>query len=444
MSNLVTTGLSKTPFPCLSTFLRPMPKSLRLRLAPNFCRNGRCYVAILLTVIVILLTFTVQGSAHEASPGENHIVLGMSTALTGPAAILGINMRTGVLAAMEEVNRAGGMGGRKLTLISLDDGYEPSRTAPNMRRLVEKEQVIAVIGNVGTPTAVAAIPIANVNKTPFFGAFTGAGVLRKMPPDRYVINYRASYAQETMSMVDGLITRGGLKPEEIAFFTQRDAYGDAGFAGGITALKLHGLEDENAVVHGRYERNTSAVENALADILLANPQPRAVIMVGAYNPCAAFILLAKQSGLDAIFLNVSFVGAEPLAEKLGEHGDGVIVTQVVPHFDADLPIVADYRKALETWSAYAKPTFGSLEGYIAARILWRAMETIEGSITREAIVEALERLGEFDMGLGEQLKYGADDHQACQRVWPTIIKDGKIVPFEWEELASGSGGKLHG
>jgi ABC-type branched-subunit amino acid transport system substrate-binding protein len=403
-------------------------------------------MTVLLTAIVMLLTGTLQSSAQEAPPDEGSVVLGMSTALTGPTAILGINMRTGVLAAIEEVNRRGGLSasGRKLGLIALDDGYEPSRTAPNMRRLVEKERVLTVIGNVGTPTAVAAIPIANANKTPFFGAFTGAGVLRKTPPDRYVINYRASYAQETMSMVDALITRGGLQPQEIAFFTQRDAYGDAGFAGGIAALKLHGFKDETAVVHCRYERNTSAVENALADILLANPKPRAVIMVGAYNPCAAFILLAKQSGLDAMFLNVSFVGAEALAEKLGHHGDGVIVTQVVPHFNADLPIVTDYRKALRDWSSYAKPTFGSLEGYIAARILCEALDTIEGPLNQESVVEALEGLGEFDMGLGEQLRLGSDDHQACQRVWPTVIQNGKIVPFEWEELASTFGGKSHG
>jgi ABC-type branched-subunit amino acid transport system substrate-binding protein len=401
-------------------------------------------MTVLLTAIVMLLTGTLQGSAQEAPPDEGSIVLGMSTALTGPTAILGINMRTGVLSAIEEVNRRGGIKGHKLGLIALDDGYEPSRTAPNMRRLVEQERVLTVIGNVGTPTAVAAIPIANANKTPFFGAFTGAGVLRKTPPDRYVINYRASYAQETMSMVDALITRGGLKPREIAFFTQRDAYGDAGFSGGIAALKAHGFDDENAVVHSRYERNTSAVENALADILLANPKPRAVIMVGAYNPCAAFILLAKQSGLDVMFLNVSFVGAEALAEKLGHHGDGVIVTQVVPHFDADLPIVTDYRKALRAWSSYAKPTFGSLEGYIAARILCQALETIEGPFHQEAVIKALEGLGEFDIGLGEQLRLGSDDHQACQRVWPTVIRNGKIVPFEWEELAGEFGGKSHG
>jgi len=437
-ATVFSTIISLSPAACLMS----IRKWLRRLIAD--CHEGSRYrTTILVIAIVVFLTGHHQPFAKEAPPDEKTVVLGMSTALTGPTGILGINMRTGVLAAIEEANRAGGICGHKMRLIALDDGYEPSRTAPNMRRLVEDEQVAAVIGNVGTPTAVAAIPIANGSHTPFFGAFTGAGVLRKTPPDRYVINYRASYAEETMFMVDALITRGGLKPRDIAFFTQRDAYGDAGFAGGIAALKLHGLEDENAVVHGRYERNTSAVENALADILLADHEPRAVIMVGAYNPCAAFILLAKVSGLDAIFLNVSFVGAEPLAEKLEEHGNGVIVTQVVPHFDTDLAIVTEYRRALQSWSGEAKPTFGSLEGYIATRILCKALNTIEGPVTRDAIVDALEGLNQFDIGLGERLLLAPDEHQACHRVWPTIIKDGKIIPFEWEALAAELGGKSH-
>ncbi len=393
---------------------------------------ARCLFSI--SILALLILMPPQTLAEEEGRNEGDIILGMSTALTGPAAMLGVNMQAGVLAAIEEVNRSGGIRGQKMRLISLDDGYEPSRTAPNMRRLIDEEQVLTVIGNVGTPTAVAAIPIANDSRTPFFGAFTGAGVLRKIPPERYVINYRASYAEETTAMVDGLIDHGGLKPREIGFFTQRDAYGDAGFVGGIAALKRHGLKDEHAVIHTRYERNTLAVENALADIILADPPLRAVIMVGAYAPCGAFIRLAKEYGLKAIFLNVSFVGAEPLAEQLGALGDGVIVTQVVPHYDSEVPIVGEYRKALHSWNASAKRSRASLEGYIATRIFCRALEAVDGAITKESIVTALEGVGEFDIGLGEPLRLGPDEHQACHRVWPTIMQGGKTVPFKWDEL----------
>jgi ABC-type branched-subunit amino acid transport system substrate-binding protein len=395
-------------------------------------RISRASVGALASVLVFL---SGAGTADSDGEGGETVLLGMSTALSGPAAELGENMRAGVLAAVEEANRAGGMGGLKLELIALDDQYEPAQTVPNMRRLIEQEQVVAVIGNVGTPTAVSAIPIANETKTPFYGAFTGAGVLRKQPPDRYVVNYRASYAEETAAMVDALVGQLGLRPGEVAFFTQRDAYGDAGFVGGIAALKRYGLASEHDVAHGRYERNTLAVEDGLAEVMQADPPPRAVIMVGAYAPCARFIELARDVGVDAHFLNVSFVGAAPLAASLGERGDGVIITQVVPHVDSQVPLVREYRRALTAWKTTASPTFGSLEGYIAARILIRALSEIEGEITRESVIGALEGLGEFDLGLGVPLMLGPDRHQASHTVWPTILRGGRIQPLDWSALS---------
>ena len=226
----------------------------------------------------------------------------------------------------------------------------------------------------------------------------------------------------------------GLEPISIAFFPQRESYADAGFVGGVTALKRHGLASADDVAHGRYERNTVSVEDGLAEILQAEPPVRAVIMVGAYAPCAKFIKLSNEYGLEAVFLNVSFVGAAPLAKALGAHGDGVIVTQVVPHVDADLPIAREYRKALKAVDPSARPTFGSIEGYVAARILIKALLTIDGKITRESVVDALEGLGDFDIGLGAPLRLSVSDHQASHRVWPTVIRSGTIAPLEWAEM----------
>jgi ABC-type branched-subunit amino acid transport system substrate-binding protein len=386
------------------------------------------------TILVPLFLYSTTVAAQE--PGNKaELVIGMSTALSGPAADLGKNMQQGVLTGFERANRNGGINGRKLRLIALDDGYEPTRTAPNMRQLIQKEKVIAVIGNVGTPTAIAAIPIANEQKTLLFAPFTGAGVLRKTPPDRYVINYRASYAEETAAMIDALIDTGKLKPKDIAFFTQRDGYGDAGYVGGITALKRHGLQNENAVVHARYERNTLAVENAVADVLFASTPPRAVIMVGAYAPCANFIKLAKEAGLDALFLNVSFVGSAPLARELGKKMNKVIVTQVVPHpQEKNLPVVKDYHDDLKKFDSSAVPTFGGLEGYIAARIFLKALENQKGTPNRESVINALQGLNEFDLGLGKPLHLSTTRHQASHRVWPTILLKGKFVPFVWKDI----------
>jgi branched-chain amino acid transport system substrate-binding protein len=365
----------------------------------------------------------------------NEIVLGMSTVLTGPAENLGKQMQKGVWVGLEHSNRAGGVRGRKFRLIVLDDGYEPSRTAPNVRQLIEKDDVLAIIGDVGTPTATAAIPIANEQKTLFFASFSGGGILRKNPPDRYVINFRASYAEETAGMIDALVEVGGLKPEEIAFFTQRDSYGNAGYDGGIAALKNHGLKEEKDVLNVGYERNTLAVEDAVATLLVAEHLPRAVIMVGAYAPCGKFIKLCLEGGLRALFLNVSFVGSSSLAHELGKTDAPVIVTQVVPYpLDENVSIVRDYQTDLRAVDPSALPGFGGLEGYIAARILELALDKIEERLTREAVVDALEKLGQFDIGLGEPLNLSSNEHQASHRIWPTILKDGSFVPFQWDDI----------
>ena len=409
-----------------------------MRLKLHHRKLIRWHLFLLLPLLAVFSAIT-QGPAVDARGEEipclhNSYVLGMSTVLSGPVAHLGINMRNGVMAALKEINIQGGVQGRSLCLIVLDDGYEPERTVPNMHRLIDQENVLAVIGNVGTPTAIAAVPIINRSHVPFFGALTGAGILRRIPPDHYVVNYRASYAEETAAMVQALITYGHLKPNEIAFFTQRDAYGDSGFVGGIAALKKNGLKDETQITHGRYERNSLAVENSLADILLADPQPKAVIMVGTYAPSAKFIRLARNYGLKSLFLNVSFVGAAPLAKALGDEEDGVIVTQVVPPLESPLPIVQDFHKALHRYNPAIAPTFASLEGYIATRIFLRALKNINGEITRDSIINALENLGEFDLGFGIPLAITKNDHQASHQIWPTIIRKGEVQPFDWKEL----------
>lgn len=392
--------------------------------------------ALALGLMLALLIVPGGNRSALADPPPAEILLGMSTALTGPTEQLGREMLQGVQAALKAANDRGGIQERNLKLIPLDDGYEPGRSAPNMRRLIDEEKVLAVIGNVGTPTAIAALPLVDERKTLLFAPLSGAGVLRQEPPNRYVINYRASYTEEIGAMIDALINHGGLKPEEIAFFTQRDGYGDSGLVGGLEALKRHGLRDENSIAHGRYARNSLAVENALADILLHDPMPRAVILVGAYAPCAKFIRLARESGLDALFLNVSFVGSTALAQALPAGSGEVLVTQVVPHpEDTRLPLVAEFRADLRRWAPDAQPTFVSLEGYLAARILLRALAALPGPPTREGIINALEGLGTFDLGLGAPLTLGPTEHQASHRIWPTRLENGTFVPFNWKNIA---------
>lgn len=391
-------------------------------------KNGR--TPSLLTSVLLGMAFWVLCLDSDAGTEIN---VGMSTALSGPAQALGQGMQAGVEAYFNKVNVAGGVHGNSLKLIAIDDGYEPSKAAPNMRKLIDELQVISVVGNVGTPTAIVTVPIANEKKTLLFGAFTGAGVLRKTPPDRYVINYRASYAEETAAMIDGLLS-AGIKPEEIAFFTQNDGYGDAGYKGAISALKSKGFAGTHKLAHGRYTRNTLNVEEALSVILDAKVEPRAVIMVGAYAPNASFIKIAREDFPDTLFLNVSFVGSVALARELGDAGEGIIVTQVVPDFNSDLPGVVEYRQAMKTYAPDKVPGFVSLEGYIVAKIFVEGLKKSGPEQTRESIIDGLQSLGNLDVGIGETLKYSASEHQGSHKVWPTIIRGGKYVPYDWAEL----------
>lgn len=367
-------------------------------------------------------------SGHAAAP----VRVGMSTALSGPAQGLGQGMRAGVQAYFDLVNRRGGVAGRPLKLIALDDAYEPSKAGPNVRRLIEQEGVLAIVGNVGTPTAVVTVPIANEKKTPFFGAFTGAGVLRKNPPDRYVFNFRASYADETAEMIRGLLEDRQLKPEEIGFFTQDDAYGDAGYQGALKALKARGLKSPESLPHGRYARNTLDIEDGLARLLDPRVTPRAIVTVGTYLPVAKLIALAKHHGLRAIFANVSFVGSAELRSALGAAADGVVVTQVVPHWSGELPVLAEYR------ASGLPPNFVSLEGFIVGRAFCEVLAAAGDNPTRESFVVAAESGREFDLGLGKKQSLSPAQHGFSTAVWPTVIRKDEFRAFgNWRELKGG-------
>lgn len=366
---------------------------------------------------------------------KSPILIGMSTALTGPARALGQGMKTGVQIYFDSVNKAGGINGRKLKLIVLDDGYEPAKTAPNMRKLIDEYGVMAIIGNVGTPTAIVSVPIANKKKTLLFGAFTGAGILRKNPPDRYIINVRASYAQETAAIVKGLL-QSGIEASELAFFTQNDGYGDAGYQGAMSALHELGYQDPEQLPYGRYTRNTLNVEAGLAKILDAHKAPKAIIIVGTYAPSAKFMRMAKEDFPNALFFNVSFVGSRALMKAAGAAGENSVITQVVPHYDAKLPAIQAYREALKIFSPNTEPSFVSLEGYLAAKIFVIGLKhaALHKPLTREGIIDAIEQLHDVDIGIGMRVTYNRDKHQALDVVWPTIIKNGKIIPLDADGL----------
>lgn len=364
-------------------------------------------------------------AASAAAPGvsDDRIVLGQSAAFGGPAAALGTGMHQGLMAAFKEVNDAGGVHGRKVEIKQMDDGYEPDRSIANTRQLIEQDNVFALIGAVGTPTSKATQPIATEAGVPFIGPFTGAGFLRD-PNNSNVINVRATYDQETETWIKHLTEDLGIK--KIAILYQDDGFGRVGLSGVKKALESRGM---SLVAEGTYKRNTVAVKSALLEIRKAEPE--AVVMVGAYKPLAEFVKLSKKLKLDPVFVTISFVGSNALAQELGDQGDGVVISQVVPFpQDSSIPLVADYQKALKAYDPSLQPGFVSLEGYMVGRLTIMALEKAGKELSRENFLSSVYGTGAFDLG-GATLNYGNGDNQGMDNVFLTVIQpDGSFKAVE--------------
>ena len=376
-------------------------------------------------LIQLFLLFFAAGVSAMPQKVFGPLVLGQSCALSGPAQNLGLEMRSGLLAAFADVNDRGGIHGREVILLSRDDGYEPDKAVRNTKAFIYDDQVFALIGAVGTPTSKAVSPIVTEARIPFFGPFTGAEFLRK-PFNRYVINVRASYFQEMERLASYLVDEK--KMSRIACFYQNDSYGSAGLEGIERALAKRSM---SLVSKGSYERNTVAVMGAMREIYKA--QPEAVILVGAYSACAEFIKLSKnkQPG-DVVFCNISFVGTESLRDALGSYGEGVIVSQVIPSpRDTEIGLTLEYQRAMAKYQHDAPISFTSYEGFLVGKLFSRIALSVENELTREGFIDAMQEGRRFNLN-GLVLEFGVDDHQGLDAVYLT-----RIYP-EVEELKAGN------
>ncbi len=368
----------------------------------------------------LLLSLGLSVSALAADPGvtDSHILIGQSAPFTGPAAQLGIRLRLGIEAYLKAANAEGGVDGRSIKLVSLDDGYEPARTVANTKELINGDQVFALLGYVGTPTTLAAKPLIDEAKIPLVGPFTGAMALRE-PVDRYIFNIRASYNDETRRMVDNFLFLGLKK---VAVFYQDDAFGKAGLSGVVKALAAHGLKP---VATGTVKRNTVDVAAALQSILAAKPD--LVVEVGTYTEAAAFIKAARAKGYAGQFANVSFVGSEALAKALGPEGNGIMITQVVPFpYSGASAIVREYQERMAASGHKDDYDFTSLEGYIDAKVLVQGLRKAGKTPTRTGLIDALNALNADDLG-GFMVRFSPTNHAGSNYVSVTsITKDGKF------------------
>ena len=373
----------------------------------------------LIWAALLATTFSLSANSTETGVTDAEIRVGQFAAQTGPAAELGKRMQIGIQAHFTAVNAAGGINGRKLVLVSRDDGYEPEKAAAAAKALIEVDKVFALIGSVGTPTTLAAVPAINAAGIPLIGPFTGAQALRE-PFNRNIFHVRASYFDETERIVQHLSTIGIKK---IAVFYQNDTYGKAGLEGVTRALAKRALKPLAAVT---VERNSVDVAAALAEILKANPE--AVIQISAYTSCAVLIKQARAKSYAGQFFNVSFVGSKALADELGEATAGVSISQVVPFpYTPSSAVVREYQERM-TQAGNKDFDFSSMEGFLAAKVLTEGLRRAGGkNLSREGLISALQTLRDHNMG-GFTVNYSATNHEGSRFTdLTTIGRGGRFI-----------------
>lgn len=357
------------------------------------------------------------GGFNIAHAQTDKIILGQSAPFTGPAAQLGIQFYQGAKVYFDQVNAQGGIGKRLIEIRNLDDGYEPERCAENTRKLIA-DDVFALFGYIGTPTSIAALPLATKDKVPFIAPFTGAMALRE-PFNKYAFHVRASYNDETGLIVKQLT---GLGLKKIAVFYQNDAYGKAGLDGVTLAL---GAQNLKPVAQATVERNTVNVAAAVKTLVAAGPD--AVVQIGAYKACAAFIREARKAGYGGTFYNVSFVGTQALADELGKDGAGVVVSQVMPSpYNTARPIAREFVDAVKAAGKDAQVNFSSMEGYVAAKVLVDGLKRGGARISRESLIAGFEGMGSQSLG-GFSVSFSPTDHVASSFVELSMLTgDGRV------------------
>jgi branched-chain amino acid transport system substrate-binding protein len=379
-------------------------------------------------IVFSLLAILALGSVaagQVAGASEAEIKIGSCSALDGPARQLGLQTVLGATAYFNYINDRGGVNGRKLVLVSFDDGYDPEKTAVCFASL-KRENVFAGGFFVGTPTAMKYVPMAEAEHLPVMGLFTGAQFLYE-PVKHYIFNLRASYNDETREQVDNLWKAGVRK---IAVIYQDDGFGKAVLDGVKLALTKHGSAP---VATGSFVRNTLEVESGMASVRSAKPE--AVVLASPYAPAAEIMKQAHGQGWRPLFLAVSFVGTEALITAAGNAAEGTVITQVVPPYDrTDLPTVKLYRDCLAKYMSATQPSFVSLEAFVDAMVIEEALKRAGTSPSREKFIQAIESLDDFDIGLGASahLQFSDHRHQGLSHVYPTVVRNGKPEIFnDW-------------
>jgi branched-chain amino acid transport system substrate-binding protein len=418
--------------------------------------------------LVLLLTLLCLGQLH----GEE-VVVGMSAAFKGPSRGLSIELYRGSIAYLEHVNGSGGVHGRKISIKPYDDGYNPIPAIENTIRLIEKDRVFLLFDYMGSPTVTRVLPLLKKYKdidrpVYLFFPFTGAEPQRRFPYNEFVFNLRASYHQETAELVDRFV---GIGRRKIAVFYQIDAYGRSGWSGvretlakydetgrrGNGSGKPVGDDRLRIVAEATYRRGTQFDASLREQVeILRKADPDAVISISTYSAAAAFIRDARDAGWKVPIANISGVDSEnllALLQKIGkangrDYTKDLINSQVVPSYaDTALPAAKQYRELMDRYQPkpptdlldepYTAPPYSyiSFEGFLNAKLLVEILQKMGPKLQQSRIPQVVESIAELDLGIDVPVSFGPQRHQGLNRVYCTVVSDGRFVPLadeSWE------------
>ena len=364
---------------------------------------------------------------------SQEIKLGMSTDLSGPIQYIGSNMNMGIRTYLQKNNNTPNTK-YTFSLITYDDNYNPVQASKNVHKLIYEDKVLALIGNMGTPASKLTIPMANEINISAFGFYTGGKYVRKEPSDKNVFNYRISYEQEVKFIITNLLNKGIL-PQEIAFLSQNDAYGNSGYFAAVKELQKKGYKNINKIINGRYNSHSLNVESALSKLLVHPSQPKVVLMFGITKPIIKFLEIAKQDFPNTTFISISPLSQSKIIEQLGDLSDGLIITQTVPLLSSKLPIIQEYLKEFKLYFPNEKPSLSSLEGYIVGKLFVTSLYNSDIQVSnKESIIKILSNTNNINIGLGFQSGFKKKYNQYSSQIWTSVIYNGTVREYNWNEM----------
>jgi len=368
-----------------------------------------------------------EQTVKEIAVNKETVLIGASGPLTGDNSFNGNEYLRGARVFINYVNEQPERK-KEIKLIALDDKYNLNLCAENTLELIKETKVMALFSYVGSSTTLYVLPFISSNKIPLVGVLSGVSSLRT-PFNSYIFNIRASLYTEISQFIKHCLNDLNIK--KIAVLYQFDALGSDGLSSAEDALFKYSKYTLNPAAEASYERGTLALEDAL--IKIKSSGAKAVVLIGIYKPVAKFIRLCRKSGYNPLFYAVSSVGTAALIKELGNDANGVIISQVVPPLDRDLPAIKEYKTLLNKYFPGSLPTAVGLEGFINAEVLAEGIERTKGE-DRVNFVRALESLKDFDIGIDQNIKFSAGDHEGLEKVYFVLIKDGRAVGLEkWDK-----------